>query len=333
MAQILSQDEIDALMQGIATEKLEVTAKPQDQEVVGTMLDPQEEIKPYDFARGELMTRGRLPGLEIVFRKFARHLRTTFVSELSRSVDVSFDSLEVMHYEELIKRITLPASIHVLRLEPFPGTGAFVLEAPLAFTVVDLIFGGSGERMIKVEGRDFTPIETNFLGKFVNKMLLALEEVWKPMLHLKAHYVRAEINPYLLGATAMWEIMLVVTYNVGMEHVSGKLLFFLPYSAVKEMQTCLKGPFPVAEELGEEGLFAGAGSPLLESEVSLRAVVDVVELRLSEIVNLRPGDILKLNGRSMDWLELWVEGRPKFCGQAAQHSGAKVFVVSQRSDE
>lgn len=332
MAQVLSQDEVDALLQGIATEQVpvETSAAESGSAVRSPGRAVAGEPERYDFTRSEVSTRGRLPGLEIIFSKFTRRLHNIFASELGKSVDAGFENMDVVLYESLIKRFPLPSSIHVVRLEPLRGLGIFVIEARLAYAMIDIFFGGGGQRVMHVEGRDFTPIETNFLGKFVEKMLRGMEEAWQPIIQLTGRYLRSEMNPYLLGAAGMGDVMVVSTYKVDVSHVNGDILFSYPLSAIEELRENLKSTLPMAEDQESLGTVSRLSGPLLGVEVDVQAVVDVVPIKLKDILSLRAGDVIQANAQGLEQIELWVEGRPKFQGKGAHRNGNKVFVASRR---
>src|ERR1044071_7693986 len=157
MPQILSQDEIDALLGGIANQQVPTSdssaaQRPPGGESPGSSGGPA----PYDFTRSEISTRGRLPGLEVILNDFSRRLQSMFASQLGKSVDVSYDGMEVVPYGTLIQSLPLPASIHIVRLEPLRGMEIMVVEARLAFAMVELFFGGIDHKTSKIEGRDFT---------------------------------------------------------------------------------------------------------------------------------------------------------------------------------
>jgi flagellar motor switch protein FliM len=253
-----------------------------------------------------------------------------FASELGKSVDSNFEGMEIISYEDLIQSFPLPASIHAARLEPLRGIGILVIEARLAFAMIELFFGGSGQKTAKVEGRDFTPIESRFLGKFVERMLKGMEESWQPVIQLKARYLRSEMNPYLLNAAGMGDAMILATYTVGMSPISGTILFSLPLTAIEELREQLKSAVSAGDDPENFGIFRRVHQPLLEIELETQAVVDVVNMSVGEIMGLRAGDIIQLNTSGLDQIELRVEGVPKFVGKGAQRNGNKVFVTSQR---
>jgi flagellar motor switch protein FliM len=331
MPQTLSQDEVDALLKGLDSGEVPTEAAPSQPSaaVKGDVSESMGDVRPYDFTRSELSIRNRLPGLEIIFGKFTRSMRNLFVSELGRSADAGFNDMEVVVYEDFIKRIPLPASIHLFQLEPLRGVGVFVVEARLAYSLIDIFFGGGGESPAKLEGRDFTPIETNFLGRFVGKMLSGMEESWESVIPLRSRYLRSELNPYLLGATGMGEVMIMAAYKIEMVNVSGDILFAFPLSGFEEVREQLKSPYPVTEQSGG-ALKSRVHSHLQGVEVNVRAIVDIVEMDIQRILALRPGDIVQIDPQSMERVQLWVEGRPKFIGRAAQRNWVKVFSVSER---
>jgi flagellar motor switch protein FliM len=336
MAQVLSQDEVDALLQGIANEEVP-PAVPSAQAEAGaasaksSMDSVSDEAKPYDFSHSEISTRGRLPGLEVILNSFARRLQSMFASELGKSVDANFEGMEIISYEDLIQSFPLPASIHAARLEPLRGIGILVIEARLAFAMIELFFGGSGQKAGKVEGRDFTPIESRFLGKFVEKMLRGIEESWQPVIQLKTRYLRSEMNPYLLNVAGMGDAMILATYTVSMSPISGTILFSLPLTAIEELREELKSSVSMGDDPENFGIFRRVQQPLLEIELETQAVVDVVSMTVGEIMGLRAGDIIQLNTSGLDQIELRVEGVPKFLGKGAQRNGTKMFVTSQRN--
>ena len=334
MSQVLSQDEVNALMQGITNDQAPASEAPNPGEATPVPLkaaaaQSSNEAVPYDFTRAEISSIGRLPGLEVIFSNFARKVQSLFVSELGKSVDASFEKVEVLSYENLIQGFPLPASIHAVRLEPLRGIGIFVIEARLAFAVIELFFGGTGQKTIKLEGRDFTPIETRFLGRFVERLLRGMEESWASVTQLRGRYLRSEVNPYLLNAAGMGDAMICATYTVNMPPISGTILFSLPLAAVEEVREHLKSGMAIGDDREEIGIFRRLQQPLMDIELEVQAVVDVLTMSVREIMALRCGDVIQLNTPGLDQIELRIEGKRKFLGKGAQRNGNKAFVTSQ----
>lgn len=344
--QVLSQDEVDALLNGIGSNQIP-TGEPSAEGVAeeGSAAEPEAtpvklqsvsgrasgEPKLYDFTKSETVSRGRLPGLEIIFNNFARRLQSMFASELGKSVDVNFDGMEILSYEQLIQSFPLPASIHAVRLEPLRGMGVMVVESRLAFAMIELFFGGAGQKAMKVEGRDFTPIESRFLGKFVERMLVGMEESWQTTMPVKGRYLRSEMNPYLLNAASMGDAMVMAPYTVNMSPITGTILFSLPLAAVEELREKLKAGTAL-EDPENAGIFDRARQVFLDVEMGVQAVVDRVQMSVGEIIRMRAGDIIQLNSPGLHEVTLMIEGLPKFIGKAAERNGNKVLVVTERAE-
>jgi flagellar motor switch protein FliM len=125
----------------------------------------------------------------------------------------------------------------------------------------------------------------------------------------------------------MGDVMILATYNVNMSPISGTILFSIPLAAIEELRDQLKTSLPSGDDVENIRLAARLQAPLMHIELEVRAVVDVINMGLGEIMALRPGDVIQLNTPGLDQVELWVGGKRKFRGKAAQKNGSKVFVT------
>jgi flagellar motor switch protein FliM len=158
-------------------------------------------------------------------------------------------------------------------------------------------------------------------------MLRGMEESWQSVVQIQGRYLRTELNPYLLNAAATGDPMILATYSVNMSPISGTVLFSLPLSAIEEFRDLLKSGVAIGDDPDNIGLFRRVQQQIVEVELEAQAIVDVVEMSLGEIMGIRPGDVIQLNSQGLEQLELWIEGKRKFIGKAAQRNGNKVFVV------
>jgi len=148
MPNVLSQEEIDALLEGISDGKIET-------EVVSA---PPEGIVTYDLTSQDRIIRGRMPTLEMTNEKFARLFRGTLSSVLRKVVNVTTMSTDMLKFGEFMKTLSVPTSMHLFKINPLRGNAIFIVESKVSFALVDLMFGGSGRSQYKIEGREFTPI-------------------------------------------------------------------------------------------------------------------------------------------------------------------------------
>ena len=151
MGSVLSQEEVDALLQGVTSDE-DVSEEDKEE------YDP-EEVVSFDLTAQDRIIRGRMPTLEIIHDRFVRLFRLTLSNALRRVVDISVRSTELIKFGEYIKTLPVPTSMNLFRMTPLRGNAMMVFETRLVFTLVEMFFGGSGEVETKSEGRDFTEIE------------------------------------------------------------------------------------------------------------------------------------------------------------------------------
>jgi flagellar motor switch protein FliM len=185
MEKILSQEEIDALLNGIEEGKVDTSPEPR---TAGGA-----ETAPYDFSNQDRNIRGRMPTLEVLNDFFARSLRNTLTVVLRKSLEVVPQELAMMKYGEFTKTLPLPSSIHVFKMTPLRGNGLLVLDPKLVFSFVDIFLGGTGRMNFRIEGRDFTAIESKLIMKVVNMIFTDLERNSSRLLPVRAQRIQPSV--------------------------------------------------------------------------------------------------------------------------------------------
>ena len=172
--EILSQEEIDALLHGVDDGDIEVES---DASIENS------DYSSYDLTSQDRIVRGRMPTLELINERFARHTRVSLFNMLRRSAEVSIGGVQVQKFGEYIQTLYVPTSLNMVRVQPLRGMALFVLEAKLVFKLVDNFFGGDGHHA-KIEGREFTPTELRVVQMLLEQAFKDLEEAWKPLFEL-----------------------------------------------------------------------------------------------------------------------------------------------------
>ena len=167
MTNILSQEEVDALLRGISGGEIE-TEKEEYHEPGAVIA--------YDLTSQDRIIRGRMPTLEMTNEKYARLFRATLSSILRKVISITAVSADMIKFGEFLKTLPVPTSLHLFRMDPMRGSAIFVMESKIIFTLVDIIFGGTGTEAFKIEGREFTAIENNLIKKIVLAALVDLEK-------------------------------------------------------------------------------------------------------------------------------------------------------------
>jgi flagellar motor switch protein FliM len=319
MSQILSQDEVDALLKGISGGKVETeTNKPR-----GTG-----GLKRYDLTSQEGVVRGRMPVLQLLSDRFSRLMRASLSSAIRKPVSSTVVSNDMARYGDFLKTLSLPTSIHVLKMEPLRGNILIVLESKLVFRLIDVFFGGSGADTYKVEGREFTSIENHLVKKVVNVMLGDLKEAWKSIHPVSFHLVRSEVNPQFVTIVPPDDVVVVIAFELEMENSAGKVSLCFPYSSLEPIKDKLQGGVQ-SDPREVDGIWIEKLTKQLH-EVPVEVAVELgsATIKGKELLSLAVGDIISLNTYSKDGLEVKLEGITKFSGYPGLHRGNQALKIS-----
>ncbi|MCK5255241.1 MAG: flagellar motor switch protein FliM [Deltaproteobacteria bacterium] len=320
MSQVLSQDEVDALLGGISGGEVETeTDKPPD----------TSGVKVYDLTSQEKVVRGRMPVLELIGDRFARSMRSSLSSALRKPVGVTLISNDMMKYRDFLSTLPLPTSLHVLRMEPLKGNILLVLESKLVFCLVDLSFGGSGTESFKVEGREFTDIENRLVNNIINIMLDDLKEAWKNIQPISLHFVRSEVSPQFATIVAPDDVVVNIILELEMENSTGKVTLCIPYSSLEPLKEKLQGGIQ-SEQLERDSTWAeGFKRQLFSVPVEVMVRLGNAEVTGKELLNLNVGDVIQLDTFSKDELRVDVGGITRFMGYPGLYKGNQALQISK----
>ena len=200
----LSQDEIDALLQG-------VTGEAGPAPVITTA--PEGPLA-YKLGTDERVVRGRLHTLEVINERFARQLRSAMLVFMRRSADIAVGAVQVQKYAEFVRQLPVPANINLIQMKPLRGTALFVFDPKLIFLVVDNLFGSDGRYHVRVEGRDFTQTEQRIIKRLLTLTLESYGTAWDPVYPLDFDYVRSEMHARLANIVEPNEMVIVTTFQI-----------------------------------------------------------------------------------------------------------------------
>jgi flagellar motor switch protein FliM len=316
--QILSQDEVDALLKGLETGEVEGDREPAEREG---------DYQACDWNAQGRNLKGNLPLFGLVNSRIAQALRSTLSGSLRKLVDVDPGQLEIIKFEEFQRSLPVPTSLHLFRMTPLRGMGLMVIESRLVFNLVEAYFGGSGVGSTKVEGRDFTPIEKRIIDKVVSMAMTNMREAWEEVFPIKAEFVRSESNPLAINVVPPSEFLLCVKFEVELNKSAGSITICIPYSAIQPIREKLAGTYQVEEVETDRVWINAVMDHLQDTEVEMSVDLGKTFLSVRELLNMKEGDILVLQKAVQGRLTAKVEGIPKFEGFAGKSRSKKVFRV------
>lgn len=283
---LLSQDEIDALLHGVDDGDVETAEE----------VEPEEEggVRLYDLASHERVVRGRMPTLEMINERFARYTRISLFNLLRRTADVTVSGVQVMKYGDYIHTLYVPTSMNLVKVAPLRGTGLFIMDAKLVFRLVDQFFGGDG-RHAKIEGREFTPTETRLVHKTLIQLFEDLENAWRPVYDLKFEHVGSEVNPAMANVVKPTEVVVVSTFQIDLEGGTGELHVTLPYSMLEPIRDVLVSGYQNTEDHHDERWQKAMGRDVMRAPLDLNLVVAEREMTLRDVMDLEAGDVIPID--------------------------------------
>jgi len=281
-ADLLSQDEIDALLHGV-----------DDGDVETEVIEEESEsgIRGYDFNSQERIVRGRMPTLEMVNERLARYFRISLFNFLRRSAEISISGIQVQKFSEYIQSLFVPTNLNVVRFSPLRGRALIVMEPRLVFTAVDNFFGGGGKFYNKVEGREFTPTEMRVIRLIIELLFEDLKEAWKPVMELEFEYMNSEVNPQFANIVSPSEIVIISTIHVELEGGGGDINIAMPYAMIEPIRDLLDA---VSSDRGEiDGTWQeNLRKEVLRSEVPLNSMLVEKTMTIEEVMNFKKGDVI-----------------------------------------
>lgn len=320
MSDILSQDEVDALLKGVQSGDID-TETAKNKIMTG--------IRPYDLTSQERIVRGRMPGLEMANERFARFFRNSVSGLMMKFVDIGIHSVQIVKFGEFMKTIPFPSSINIFKMDPLKGYSLLVVEAPLVFAFVEFFFGGATARHVKSEGRAFTSIEQRVIRKVVAMALNDLSQAWAGIESIRPEHVGSEMNPQFVTIVTPSEIVIKVEVHLEVEDFMGKLFFCIPYSMIEPVKEKLYSGIQGDKFELDQRWVDRLKAILLSSRVEVAAEVGRTNLVFADLMSLTVGDVLTLDKCTTDSLTITVQDVPKFAGLPGFSRGNQAIQVNK----
>jgi flagellar motor switch protein FliM len=298
--QILSQDEVDALLEGITGE----SQKPEADE------QPADGIRNYDIASQERIVRGRMPTMEIINERFARNARLGLFNLIRKSPEVSVGGIKMHKYSAFLREIVVPTNFNIMSVRPLRGAGLIVLEPNLVFAVIDAMFGGVGKFHTRIEGREFSPTEQRVIQRVLECLCGDYKKAWTGIYPLELEYQRSEMQPQFANIATPSEIVVSSSFTFEFGDSSGTMHLCIPYATLEPIRDVLYSSIQ-----GDASEPDRRWVTLLKNEIQSASVPLVAELAhadatVEQLLALKAGDFIELDIAQV--IQAKVDGVPVF---------------------
>jgi len=317
MQDLLSQDEIDALLHGVDDGDIDTYEETDDSGV-----------KPYDLASQDRIVRGRMPTLEMINERFARYTRISLFNLLRRNADVSSGGVQIMKFGEYVHTLYVPTSLNLCKVRPLRGTALFVLDARLVFKLVDNFFGGEG-RHAKIEGREFTPTETRIVQMTLDQIFHDMSEAWSAVLKVEFEYLSSEVNPAMANIVSPSEVVVVSTFHIELDGGGGELHFAMPYSMIEPMRDVLDAGVQSDIDDIDERWVSALQEDIKDVYVPINADVCRRRISLREVAKLKAGDIIPVD--IPEYLTVTANGIPVYKATLGTRDGKLALKIHSKA--
>ncbi len=317
---LLSQDEIDALLHGVGSGDVETDEEKGEDSAA----------RNYDFTSQDRIVRGRLPTLEMINERFARLFRISLFNILRRSPEIAVGGVQMLKFSEYVHSLFVPTSLNIVKIPPLRGSGLFVFDPKLVFIIVDNFFGGDGRFHTKIEGREFTPTEQRVIQIMLELCFENFKEAWAPVYKVDFEFQNSEVNPQFANIVSPTEVVVVTTLHIELDGGGGDMHVTLPYSMLEPIRDLLDTGLQSDRDDTDDRWIDALRDQLQSSEVEVNTVLTETQITLNDLRNVQRGDVIPID--MPEHVILAADGIPIFKGKMGIHNGNFAVEIADRYD-
>jgi flagellar motor switch protein FliM len=333
MGDVLDQSEIDALLASvggeedddIATPSLDATATATEPAPAATTYT-RSDVTTYDFKRPERVSKDHIRALGSIHDGFARNFGATLSGFLRTIIEVRVVGVEQLTYSEFIHSLPNPTCFVIVQAPPLEGQMCMEVSPLIVYPIIDRLLGGSKSDMF-IPQRPLTAIEWRLMSRLINRALEHLSEVWKNLVDAKFEIVETESNPQLVHIVAPTEVVVFITFEIKMSQCAGTMSICIPFNTIESVLSKLttQSWFGYHAKGATNIELKRIHRNLSNSKVGITAYLGQTRIRLDELRDLRPGDIIQVDKPTGGEMIIQVEGRNKFAGVPGQLRGRRAI--------
>lgn len=283
--EILSQSEVDALINDGGIDSSSAEEKVED----------AHGVRPCDLTNPPRTIRGRMPTLDIINDRFARLLRTELNNLIRRNPEIDLQPPRVEKYGEFLSNLITPTNLNIVNIKSLSGMGLVVLEPALIFTTVDHLFGGDGRYHMRIEGRDFTPVEQRIIKRILDIVTVEYERAWEAVHPMKFEFVRSEMHSQFVNILSASDLVVASTFSVEIGNVKSAIHICMPYAALEPLRDLLTTTRPAGDSGPGERWIRMLTSHVHQAEVQLTAPLTHLRTPLAHLMKLKAGDVISVD--------------------------------------
>jgi flagellar motor switch protein FliM len=303
LGEVLSQNEIDSLLQALSSGELDVDEMKENGD---------KQVKNYDFARPAKFSKEHLRTLEIIFEHYGRLLSTNLPVYLRKNIQVEVMNSEALVYSEFSSSLSDPVILGIVNFAPLQGNIILELASNLGYAIVDRMLGGAGVPLDK--DRDFSEIELLIIERIMNVCTNLLREPWQNVVEIHPRLERIETNSQFAQIISPSEMIAIVTINLKLGDVEGMMNVCLPYLTLEDVMDKLNTKFwySTMQSRDEQEYTEAIEALISKAPMPIKAILGTSSISVSDFINLQAGDIIRLDRKVDEELSVYVGSIRKF---------------------
>jgi flagellar motor switch protein FliM len=322
VADVLSQSEIDALLEALSSGSIKV------EEVISD--EKKKKIKPYDFRRPNKLSKDQTRTLTMLHENFARLMTTALSTYLRTMVRAQVVSIGQMNYDEFVKSLHNPTVMCIFSLRPLDGNMVIEIQPQLAFVMVDRLLGGFGYSVEKI--RELTDVEQTVMRRVMSRIIPSIKEAWQVVVELNPSFESIELNPLFTQIIPPTDMIVLITLEVRISEAFGLMNVCMPFAVIE----------PILDRLNAQVWFTRSSRQVsnpentaaLQNRLNYAQVPVVAELgratiTVGELLHMQVGDVLQLDQLVKGLLEVKVGNQLKFKGTPGNIDNRMAIQIAQ----
>lgn len=283
--EFLSQDEVDALLDGIGDGGV----------ASGGAQLQQGDIRPYDPTSRDYLAETRLPVLENINEKFSRALRIAISEFLKTHCELTISPVRIMKYADLVHGIPAITGISVFGLAPLIGNGALFVDQNTTAVFIDCLFGGGGRASREIASREYTPIEVRVVEKVSLLILECYQKFWADVHPVEFVYQKTETEKQFVSICWPDDPVILLSINIKINQTGGEVLVCLPFSAFEPIMPLLAKATDEEKASVDRNWLRLLSAQVQSAEVELNANLGTATIPLRQILEMQPGDFIPIS--------------------------------------
>ncbi len=326
MTEILSQDEIDALLTAVSSPN---TSTSDEESAIANarMNRSKKRLKVYDFRRPDKFSKDQVRTLQMIHETFARLTTTSLAAQLRSQVQVHVVSVDQLTYEEFTRSIPSPTTLGIVNMDPLKGSAVIEVDPAITFSIIDRLFGGKGETL--KTNRELTDIEMSVIEGILVRLLGNLRESWANMTDLRPRLGNIETNPQFAGIVPPNSMVILTTFDTKIGDVEGMLNFCIPYITIE----------PIIGKLSAQYWYSAVNNNITVehidfikqqiNDIRLTLIAQLAEttLSFSEVSKLKEGDVIRFDTSVNSDLDVYIGRNVKFRAKAGMFGSRRAVQI------